>query len=315
MYSDSDPTVGLTTMLAPALGRVMERTQRGRELEEWGLHPHRADPGTSIALDDADGYDQKIPEGLTGTVLYPIMNAVDSLAAIDILIAHAVKARPFNHHTPSFLSLCRTAIECSAQAVWVMCPTDRNIRRARAAGLAKIGAEHAREFHTALLKAHDNGYRVVPEETYAQSRHRLKFHEGEISALDKLDQEKARQYSELVRKSANWIDENPPAHVTEMAGIHFPTLAKQEYRICSSFTHGHSWPIDLLSVPIEMFAMMADAIMTALVYTESALCLYESQSTSSSDPRQNHYPERLQVTIDAWRDLYTEAEADGSSAE
>ncbi|OBA69004.1 hypothetical protein [Gordonia sp. 852002-10350_SCH5691597] len=315
MY-DSDPLHTLATMLTPQLGRVMERAQRGRTLEEWGLNPHRADPDTPMSLDDADDYEQKIPEGLTGTVLYPIMNAVDSLAAIDILLANAVKSKPFNHHTASVLSLCRTAIECSAQAVWVMCPPERSVRRARAAGLAKIGAEHAREFHTELLKAHDNGHRTIPDETYGQSQHRQKFHDGEIAVLDNLAQEKARQYSELIRKSANWIGDNPPTHAHDLLqGIHFPTLAKQEYRVCSSFTHGHSWPIDLLGGrSTDMFAMMADAIATALVYTESALCLYEAQSTSP-DSHRRFYPERLQVTINEWRELYSVLDAEASSSE
>lgn len=304
MYN-ADPLHAFATMLTPPLRRVTEWAQRGRTLEQWGLHPHRADPTTSMALDDADDYEQKIPEGLTGTVLYPIMNAVDSLAAIDILIGSAVKTKPFNHHTASFLSLCRTSIECSAQAVWVMSPLERAVRRARAAGLAKIGAEHALEFHTELLKAHDIGHRIIPDETYGQSKHRKSFHDGEIKVLDKLDQEKARQYSQLIRKSANWIGDNPPKRANDLLeGIHFPTLAKQEYRVCSSFTHGHSWPIDLIDGPTSMFAIMAPAITTALVYTESALCLFEAQSTSPDSSRPRHYPERLQITIDAWRTVY-----------
>ena len=304
----TDALYAFGASLTPALGRVTERSKRGRELEAWGLRPHRADPGTTMALDDLDGYDAKIPEGLTGTVMFPIMNATDALASIDILITEAAKVQPFKHHTPAFLSMCRTAIECSAQAIWVISPLGRETRRARAAGLAKIGIEHSREYHAEALSAHDNKLQILPGELYAQSKHRLDFHTQEIATLDKLSQERARNYSDLVRKSANWIEANRPRHTDETVKLHFPTIAKSEYRVCSSFTHGHSWPTDLLDGPGQMFSMMADAISTALIYTECAVGLFEAQSTDPVGARTNYYPERLQPTIDEWRDLYRKSD-------
>lgn len=304
---EADALYTLAAIVDPALGRVRERAQRGRTLEAWGLKPHRADPGTIMAHDDGDDYEQKIPEGLRGTVAFPIMNATDALASIDILITAAAIKRPFNHHAPAVLSMCRTSIECSAQAIWVMSPLEQDKRRARAAGLAKIGIEHAKEFHSDSLKAHDNGLQRLPDETYAQSRHRLKFHSEELEILEQLSQENGRRYSILVRKSANWIKENPPKHTNETRMVHFPTMATMEYRVCSSFTHGHSWPVDLVGRPSEMFSMMADALATALIYTECAVSLFEAQSTDPTSGRTNYYPERLQPTIDEWRDLYQKA--------
>lgn len=301
---ESEALHAFLALLNPALGRAAERSQRGRTLEVWGLNPHRADPATPMAQDDADGYDQKIPEGLTGTVMFPIMNATDALASANVLILAAAKNKPFNHHTPALLSLCRTAIESSAQAIWVMSPEDRAIRRARAAGLAKIGIEHAREFHVETISAHENGLYVLPDETIAQSKHRLKFHEGELKELGSLPQENARKYSELVRKSANWLLDNPPAHTEETTQVHYPTISKLEYRVCSSFTHGHSWPTDLVDGPGAMLSMIADSINLALIGTECAVALYEAQSTDPNGSRTNHYPDRLQVTINQWRSRY-----------
>lgn len=307
----TDPLYALGTLLNPALGRVTERSKRGRELASWGLKPRRADSGTTMAMDDADGYDEKIPEGLTGTVLFPIMNATDALASIDILITAAAKVQPFNHHAASFLSMCRTAIECSAQAIWVMSPLERETRRARAAGLAKIGIGHARDYHADAISAHENGLQVLPGEVYAQSKHRQDFHDGELAVLEALPRENGRQYTELVRKSANWIEDNPPAHTDETTKLHFPTVAKSGYRVCSSFTHGHSWPIDLIGGgPSGMFGMMADAIATALIYTECAVALFEAQSTDPASARTNNYPERLQPTVDQWRDTYRKEDGD-----
>jgi hypothetical protein len=293
-------------MQHPALARAVTRGKRGRELQQWGLQPHQADPGTSMAFDDADGYDQKIPEGLTGVVLFPIMNSTDALASIDILMAAATKDRPFNHHTASFLSLCRTAMECSAQAIWIMSPTDRATRRSRAAGLAVVGTEHPRDYHSELLSAHDNGLSRLPDEVYGQSKHRLKVHSDELEVLTQLEPTNARSYKEMVRKAANWVGLNPPVHADEMANVHFPTVVKLQYRLCSSFTHGHSWPTDLVDDPSGVFAMMADAIATAVLFTECAVCLFEAQSTDPVGERANYYPARLQPTIDAWRDLYVE---------
>ena len=56
-----------------------------------------------------------------------------------------------------------------------------------------------------------------------------------------------------------------------------------------------------------MFSMMADALATALIYTECAVSLFEAQSTDPTSGRTNYYPERLQPTIDEWRDLYQKA--------
>lgn len=303
--NDRNPLHMLGALLAPDLGLVVARAERGRLLEQWGLNPHRADPDTLMAHDDAEGFDEKIPEGVAGAALFPIMNAADALAAADILITTAASSAPFNHHTPAFLSLCRTAIECSSQAIWILSPIERNIRRKRAAGLAKIGIEHLREFLLIEIEAHDNGLRELSSEKYEKAKNRLKFHTAELDTLERLDPQNGRKYSELVRKASNWIQENPPGNHPELEKIHYPTHAKQQYRVCSSFTHGHSWPIDLIAGPLGMFAMMADAIFTALVTTESAICLYEAQSTDPDRSRKNYYPHHLQETIDEYRSRYS----------
>lgn len=220
-----------------------------------------------------------------------------------------------NHHAASFLALCRTAIESSSQAIWAMSPADRADRRARAAGLAKIGLEHARDYHADAISAHDNGLQKMPDLNYKQSQHRREFHQGELDELAKLPQQSARKYTELVRKAANWIKDHPPAHTNETAMVHFPTMMQLQYRQCSSFTHGHSWPIDLVQGPSGMFAMMADSINTALLTTEVAVCLFEAQSTDPNGFRENYYPARLQPTIDAWRELYSAATEDSPPSE
>lgn len=185
-----------------------------------------------------------------------------------------------------------------------MSPAERGDRRARAAGLARIGIEHAREYHSEAIAAHDNKLLVLPDETYKQSNHRLQFHQKELEVLETLPQQNGRKYTELVRKAANWIQENPPKHTTDIDKKHFPTIMKMQYRVCSSFTHGHSWPTDLVHGPSAMFSMMADAIATAVVSTECAIALFEAQSTDPTSGRINYYPDRLNPTIEEWRGRY-----------
>lgn len=288
----------------PALGRATVRAERAQTLKDWGLNPRRPDPGTSMDADDADGYLDKIPEGLAGTVMFPIMTATDAIASAGTLIELAKQDTPFNHHTAAVLSMCRAAIECSAQAIWVMNDSDRDERRKRAAGLAKVGIEQARDWHSETIRAHENGHQLVSEESLAQSRFRMGFHEGEITVLDGLEPANARSYRDMVRKAANWISANPPRHTTDVGEVHYPTFSLGAYRVCSGFTHGHGWPTDLLGDPMESFAMMADFINLAVINTECAVALYEAQATDPNVPRDYHYPERLQITIDEWRSRY-----------
>ena len=110
--------------------------------------------------------------------------------------------------------------------------------------------------------------------------------------------------SDDITDEKNWIAANPPKHTSDVAGVHYQTVSKLGYRVCSSFTHGHAWPIHLLGNPMESFGMMADSINLALINTECALSLYEAQSTDPNGSRTNYYPERLQVTIDDWRTRY-----------
>jgi hypothetical protein len=223
----------LGVILNPPLARAVDRGKRGHTLEPWGLHPHRADPGTPMALDDMDGFDSKIPEGVCGTVLFPIMNATDALASIQILLRSGAGSIPFKHHTSSFLSMCRTAFESSAQAIWILSPEDRESRRARAADLARIGIEHARDYHKEAINAHDNKLMMRPDELYGQSKHRYNFHQDELAVLGTLPL-RGKGYPAMVRKAANWLEAHPPAHTTDMQGKHFPTIMKQQYRLCSS---------------------------------------------------------------------------------
>lgn len=80
-----------------ALDRVDRRGKRARELYQWGLRPHHAEPGSSLAADN-EAFAEAYPLALAGDAavtqesLFPMMNASENLNAAGILI----EERPAN---------------------------------------------------------------------------------------------------------------------------------------------------------------------------------------------------------------------------
>lgn len=100
---------------------VMQRTaakaKRGGELEAWGLKriKDRLDPGSSLAADDDRFMTDYAGDMVSGTALFPAMNATDCLAAVAELIEWRPKSR--NSHAAALLALCRTATESAATTI------------------------------------------------------------------------------------------------------------------------------------------------------------------------------------------------------
>ena len=74
------------------LDRIDNRAARGRELYQWGLHPHHAEPGSPLAADDA-AFEAAYPLALAGGValteeaMFPAMCATENLNSAGILVA------------------------------------------------------------------------------------------------------------------------------------------------------------------------------------------------------------------------------------
>ena len=56
----------------------------------------------------------------------------------------------------------------------------------------------------------------------------------------------------------------------------------------------------------DVLAQLADSLAAALIMTECAVALFESQAThpARSRVRRENYPDYLQATVSAWRPLY-----------
>ncbi len=136
-------------------------------------------------------------------------------------------------------------------------------------------------------------------------RRHLEFAIEERDRLEKLNRE-ADSFSTMVSKTGEWLARNPPQHLeVELNSVDLPTRISQQYRLCSSFTHGYNWGTDFCSDIGDIGAMLSDAIAVTVFVTEAAVALYEAQATSPrSSSRARHYPPIIQPTIDQYTSLF-----------
>lgn len=289
----------------PALGRMMERARRGRELSAWGLNPERPDSGSVMDQDDDTHFKANTPHGVAGAALYPIMNAADALTMTCVMLELVPKSLPFNHHPASVMSLCRTAFESASQCIWMLSPSTRDQRRKRAAGASMVGAGQKSSHLRVELETHDSGKRVIPEPYLSGMRDHLHFAVEERDRVASLDRE-TDNFSTMVTKAGDWLSANRPVHLkTEFDSVDLPAQISQQYRLCSSFTHGYNWGIDFCLNIGDVGAMLSEAISVAIFVTESAVALYEAQATNPESPgRAKRYPSRIQPTIEQYTTLF-----------
>ncbi|MGY1895959.1 hypothetical protein [Nocardia gipuzkoensis] len=284
---------------------MMERAKRGRELSAWGLNPERPDSGSVMDQDDDAHFKASTPHGVAGAALFPIMNAADALAMTCAMLELVPQSLPFNHHPASVMSLCRTAFESAAQSIWMLSPATRDQRRKRAAGASMVGAGQKSSHLRVELETHDAGKHVIPEPYLTAMRGHLQFAIEERDRVESLPRE-TDNFSTMVTKAGDWISANRPVHLkTELGAADIPIQISQQYRLCSSFTHGYNWGTDFCSNIGDVGAMLSDAMAVAIFVTESAVALYEAQATNPKYPRRaKSYPSRIQPTIAQYTALF-----------
>lgn len=254
-------------------------------------------------LDDDLAFKKATPHGVAGAALFPVMNAIDSLVVTHHILERVPHVTPFNHHSASVMSLCRTAFESASQSIWILSPADRNQRKRRAAGAAMVGAGQ-KSSHLRVELAHDDGKHDIPEPYLSHLRSHRTWADQERDRLTKINRE-SDSFSNMVTKSGKWLAENRPAHITEFSEVSdLTTRIDQQYRLCSSFTHGYSWATDFCRSIGDIGAMLADALAVTVFITESAVCLYEAQATAVGSNRVTYHPQLLQPTINEWTELY-----------
>lgn len=285
----------------PALRRVVERVARGSELTAWGLgamsSPGFPAPGSSLALDDSDALPYIPPKGVLGAAAGPVMWATDNLSSLHVLIDQVSHTVPFNHRSASFMSLCRSAFECSAQTIWILSSPDQEVRRRRAAGMSRNNLGDAKRYLDAEVAqaSGEVATRTVERDEVGTW----------IRILSSMNPQQTGPTAR-VEEAAQWVAANTPRHlVSEFGSSPVAPRVSKQYNVCSSFSHGHTWPALLVAGDLNaMFAMMADAVAVAVYVTECAVALIESQARRGSGPHPARYPARLQSTIEVWTSQY-----------
>ncbi len=156
------------------------------------------------------------------------------------------------------------------------------------------------------LDAHDAGQHVIEEPYLSSMRKHLKLANEQRDEIGTIDW-KSENFTAIIKKSAVWMAANPPKHLDlKLGSLDLATRLDQQYRLCSSFTHGYNWGTDMTNGIGDIGRMLADAIAVALHVTETAIALFEAQATAvgATPSRPRHYPERLQPTIDEYAVLY-----------
>jgi hypothetical protein len=325
--TDTVPDMAIDPMAALNRAELMlsitERVVRAWRLGEWALlrqirpdnsstppNPGRfmPDKGSSLAVDDLDFMPDLGAYPVSSTARYPVMTAAENLVGAGQ--AHSAALQQGRTSVVSLGSLCRCATEASAKTIWLLAPTERQVRRARCRGFIQSERQPQEGFirieeqvlnrrRTEGLAADLEGFR----------RHRVEYDERQasISALPRSERIKPpKNYSDIVSWSARWIDANPPAHASGEMPLGMELGANRFYSIGSSFVHGFKWMTDYVRDEEATLRVVGEGFAAAVVMTECAVCLFEAQATNPARAavRKANYPEWLAPTVDAWTPRY-----------
>ena len=139
-------------------------------------------------------------------------------------------------------------------------------------------------------------------ETEQQYRERLNL----LTSLAKSARQRPpSNYEFFISWSGDWIDKNPPPHITNADGLRYGMSigAERFYTVGSSFVHGYKWMTAYIGTEEDVLAQLADSLAAALIMTECAVALYEAQAThpARSLVRRKNYPDYLEPTVAEWR--------------
>lgn len=291
-----------------AMDRVDQRSRRARELRQWGLHPHHAERGSSLAADDA-AFEAAFPLALSGgvgvteEVLFPMMSATESLYAVGLLIER--RGASGDVYAMPVMQLCRSAMESSARAIWILSPPSREVRRDRALSALIEQLEQQKRFLKIEAENQTNGLTKPnpPQVAQMNRTHRQKQADLVQRLKDTYPVPKLDSFTTTIRISAQWVDSHLPAHDTgELSANKLEGGARAFYSWGSSFVHGYKWAADY--VPgVKLFPMIADSLGAAVFMTECAVSLYEAACRApgvAQTNAQSYVPNRLKPTIETW---------------
>lgn len=256
---------------------IADRAVRAWRLGEWALlhqvrydgirgpDPARfvPDRGSSLALDDSGfmpdidatmnplAYEDERPNLVSSTARFPVMTAAENLVGAAQVHGAAIEQRRTSN--VSIGTLCRSAIENAAKTIWLICETDREVRRARCLGYTARERSYQKsyiEIEGEIYASRSDNSKVVEYQVFQETTQRYETRHGLLEALPRhMVIRPPRRFENIVAEAARWIDDNPPPHITEANGLkHGMTLgAKRFYAFGSSFVHGYKWMSDYVA--------------------------------------------------------------------
>jgi hypothetical protein len=299
--------------------RITDQAVQTWPLNEWALlrrvlpdggssdpEPGRfmPDKGSSLAFDDLAFMPELGDHVVSATARFPVMMATENLVGAAQVHGAAFQQRRTN--IASVASLCRCAIEASAKTIWLLAGTTREERRARCLGYT----QSERQPQEGFIRIEEQVFakrKVPPDAPQYKNfvRHRAEHDDQQklVAAMPTTQRKKPPSNStDIVAWSAKWIDANPPVHAADQLGLGMELGAGRFYSYASSFVHAHKWMNDYIRDDIASLRTVADGFATALIMTESAVALFEAQSTHPARraARRRNYPQCLVPTVDAW---------------
>jgi hypothetical protein len=267
------------------------------------------DANSSLAADDKGFMAEYAGDPVSGTALFPIMNATDDIAAATELIQWRPKSK--NSHIAAMLVLCRAATECSARAIWMLSPTDRQVRRSRCVRFEASELDNQRGFHKSERDWFDRNPGQQNTQRHKDFLEHVRLFDKRVEMLQEgmqaTPKESVPGSTEVVTAAAQWISEHPPAHDPEPYNDDFAHVATRFYRLGSGFVHAYKWAMDYVqNGDLETFKMAAEGLAIAVGTAECAIALYEAQAQRLVMPtnRYRYYPVPLEPTVRALSPMY-----------
>ena len=293
------------------LRRIEHYEHRCRDLHQWAVHPHSAEPGSALDVDDAvfaAAYPLTLagPQAVTEHTLLPALSAVENLHGAGLLI------EPSRPHTSAVLQLCRAAMESAALSIWLLADPRRELRLERCIAEEMDQLEQRRRYLVIAAQNEANrGRHSTSWDPAAKTECRRTFNAALETTYNRMFERakasyayfKAPFYSAMIQSSARWLDaHNKPGHdrgvITEPS---MEAAATAFYAYSRSVVHGYKWMTEYVHGGTEL-ALIADGLAAAVAMTEGAVCLYEAASVGAGGvrPAESCVPARLEPTIAAW---------------
>lgn len=300
--------------------RTAAKANRGAELRPWAMQVKRqlVDPGSSLAYDDHGFMTDYAGDMVSGTALFPIMNAIDSLTAVAELIDgrddSGDRKGSGDHHTSSILTLTRMAAESAATTIWLLSDPDRAVRRSLSVRFTSSELNAQRAFHSHTRKWYERGPGEKQSVPYRHFLEHIRLFEERVKMLTQGTQQtpanRVKGSGDVVAAAAKWLDQHPPQHdPTDLYGspFGFEDVAARFYNLNSALVHGLKWPLDYMpNGEIDMARMIVEAVNIAVTMAECAVALFEAQAQNhaTKTDRPILYPDRLQPSVETWAALY-----------